>query len=162
MAEQKKMDLTKIIKVSKKKKSCNGFNSKWLSRCNKCGKIFIVWDTEMYNKPCPYCKNEGSKDKREKNIKKDNIFRINRRLYSEYKTLNILSPKENQLLVEFRETEFKSVLNSLISDYWFKPNENKYNLKEIKLIDKRGRKLIENDDFISLLEECYNLILPRA
>lgn len=156
------MDIIKIIKISRKKKNCTGYNSKWLVRCNNCGTIFTTWDTDMYNTPCPHCKNCFKTDNRNKTEKKEDIFRINRRLYSEYKSANLISAKENALLVELRETEFKSVLKNLISDYWLKPNsEYKYCLKEEKLIDKRGRDLIKNENFIKLLEECYDLIYPR-
>ena len=158
-----KMDITKIIKISRKKKSCGGYNSKWLVRCNNCGEIFIVWDTDMYNCPCPHCKNNLKVDSRNTTEKKEKIFRINRRLYSEYKSTNVISAKENSILVELRETEFKSVLKDLVSDYWFKLNEPyKYCLKEEKLLDIRSRSLLKNDTFMQLLKECYDLIYPRT
>ena len=161
-SKENKMDITKIIKTSRKKKSSGGHNSKWLVRCNNCGKVFVVWDTDMYNTPCQECNNILRIDTRDKQDKKEDLFRVSRRLYNEYKSSNILSPKENSLLVELRETEFKFVLFNLISDYWFKPNSNyKYKLKEEKLIDTRGRQLLKNEYFIQLLEECYDLLYPR-
>ena len=78
------------------------------------------------------------------------------------KTLYILTPKEMELLVNLRETKFKSVLYDLISDYWLQPQpKSKYTLKEEQLINKRGRNLLLNDNFIRLLEECYDFVLPR-
>lgn len=160
--KENKMDITKIIKISRKKKNCGGYNSKWLVRCNNCGEIFTVWDTDMYNCPCSHCKNNLKVDNRTTTEKKEDIFRINRRLYSEYKSSNVISAKENQLLVELRETEFKSVLKDLVSLYWFKPNDPyTYIIKEEKLIDIRGRNLIKNEVFLTLLKECYDLIYPR-
>lgn len=162
MKTTNKMDITKIVKVSRKKKTSGGYNSKWLVRCNNCGTIFTVWDTEMYNKPCRHCNNTLKIDNRDKTEKKNDVFRANRKVYNEYKTSNLISPKENKLLVELRETEFESLLKDLISDYWLKPNsEYKYKLKEEKLINNRGRQLLENEYFIQLLTECCDLIYPR-
>jgi DNA-directed RNA polymerase subunit RPC12/RpoP len=158
-----KMNITKIINISRTRTGEKGcYNRKWLVRCNHCGKIFEVQYSNMY-KPCKYCGSENTIiDTREEVTKKEDLFRTSRRLFNEFKKNNILTPKEMELLVHLRETKFKSVLYDLISDYWLQPQpKSKYTLKEEQLINKRGRSLLLNDNFIRLLEECYDFILPR-
>ena len=118
----------------------------------------LRWDTDMYNKACPCCKNEGEIQLHSEEDIKDNIFRIQRRLYSEYKTNNILSTKEVGLLSSFRETKFESTLKDLFSDYLFTTREYTLHRKVEWKISKRGEQLLKNSDFLDLLEECYNLL----
>jgi phage FluMu protein Com len=154
-----KMNFTKIIRVKRVAKPKVGYNSLWLIQCNVCGELMLRWDTDMYNKNCPICKNEANLYISSKETIKENIFRIQRRLYSEYRANNILTSKEVGLLSSFRTTEFKSILDALISDYWFLPKENSKQRKKEWMIDTRGKKLINNPDFLDLLKECYMLLL---
>ena len=154
---ENKMNFTKIIRIKTSEKS-RGYNSCWLIRCNICGQLMLRWDTDMYNKVCPICKNQGTLKIRTKEEIKDSIFRIQRRLYSEYKTSNVLTAKEVSKLSDFRETEFKSVLYNLISDHWFTPRNYTLHRKKEWKISKRGEQLLKNPDFMDLLEECFNLL----
>lgn len=149
---------TKIIRLKTSKKPKIGCNSLWLIRCNSCGEIVLRWDTELYNKPCPCCKDEGKITLPSKEEIKENIFRIQRRLYSEYKTNNVLSSKEVSLLSSFRETCFESSLKDLISDYFFKSREYTLHRKVEWKVSKRGEHLLKNPDFMDLLKECYFLL----
>lgn len=149
----------KIIRIKTSKKPRIGYNSLWLIRCKKCGELILRWDTELYNKPCPCCKDM---DKITMIINKEeikeNIFRIQRRLYSEYKTNNVLTAKEVSLLSSFRETCFNSTLKDLISDYFFRSREYTLHRKVEWKISKRGEQLLKNPDFMDLLKECYLLL----
>lgn len=159
MTDGKKMKFEKIIKIKVSEKPRGGYNSCWLIRCEFCGHIIFRWDTDMYNRGCPLCKNNVETfDSRTKEEIKDSIFRIQKRLYSEYKTSNMLTSKEVSLLLEFRETEFKSVLFDLIYDHWFTPREYTLHRKKEWKISKRGEQLLKNPDFMDLLEECFNLL----
>ena len=149
----------KIIRLKTSKKPKVGCNSLWLIRCNICGEIVLRWDTELYAKPCPYCKDEGKISLPSKEEIKENIFRTQRRLYSEYKTNNILSSQEVSLLSSFRETCFESALKDLISDYFFKSREYTLHRKVEWKVSKRGEQLLKNPDFMDLLKECYNLLV---
>ena len=149
---------TKIIRLKTSKKPKIGYNSLLLIRCNSCGEIVLRWDTELYNKPCPCCKDEGKITLLSKEEIKENIFRIQRRLYSEYKTNNVLSSKEVSLLSSFRETCFESSLKDLISDYFFKSREYTLHRKVEWKVSKRGEHLLKNPDFMDLLKECYFLL----
>ena len=153
-----KMNITKIFKVKVAKKP-SGQNSLWLVRCNDCGELFYVWDTVLYNRTCPKCHGLGQIPKRDKKDIKDAIFRFQRRLLSEYKRNNAISCKEVALLTEFRERESLSVLEDLLSDCFFKPSEYIIYRKVEWTIDKRGRELLNNQNFIDLLRECYCLII---
>lgn len=153
-----KMDFTKIIRLRRTSKPKGGYNSLWLIRCNICGEIILRWDTDMYNRACPVCNNAGVITKKDKKEIKENIFRIQRRLYSEYKSSNVLSTKEVGLLSSFRETEFNTILEDLISDYWFLPKHYEHPRRKEWMIDERGKKLIKTPDFIDLLKQCYLLI----
>ena len=152
------MNFKKIFRVKTSKKPKVGYNSLWLIRCNICGEIILRWDTDMYNKVCPCCKNEGYNELKTKEETKDKIFKIQNKLYSEHKPVNTLSATEVGILSSFRETMFESKLQDLLSDYIF-TNRN-YNLhrKVEWRISKRGERLLKNFDFIDLLKECYNLL----
>lgn len=153
-----KMNCDKIFRIKTSRKPKIGYNSLFLVRCKICGKLQLKWDTEMYNKVCPHCKNEGMIIYSTKEETKENIFRIQRRLYSEYKTNNILSTKEVELLSSFRETGFESTLKNLLSDYCFTTRNYRVARKVEWKISKRGEQLLKNQDFWDLLEECYKLI----
>lgn len=152
-------DYEKIIRVKTSKKPKIGYNSLWLIRCKSCNEIILRWDTELYNKPCPCCKdNDKIKLIMDKEEIKENIFRIQKRLYSEYKTNNVLTAKEISLLSSFRETCFKRDLKDLISDYFFRSREYTIHRKVEWKISKRGEQLLKNPDFMDLLKECYLLL----
>ena len=148
----------KIIRIKTSKKPKVGYNSLWLVRCETCGELCLRWDTELYNKPCPCCKDEGEITLPSKEEIKENIFRIQRRLYSEYRTSNVLSSKEISLLSSFRETNFESDLKDLISDYFFRSRKYTLHRKVEWKVSKRGEKLLKNPDFMDLLKECFNLL----
>lgn len=148
----------KIIRLKTSKKPHIGYNSLWLIRCNCCGEIILRWDTELYNKTCPCCKDVEQKVTVDKEIIKEDIFRIQNRLYSEYKTNNVLSSKEVSLLSSFRETMFESTLKDLIYDYFFTTREYTIHRKIEWKISKRGEQLLKNPDFKDLIKECYNLL----
>lgn len=144
------------LKISKKPK--NGCNSLFLVFCERCGRIQTKWDTEIYNKACPHCKNKNIISCLPEDEVKDNIFRIQRKLYSEYKTNNVLTPKEVELLSSFRETGFESILKNLFADHWFKTRNYTVSRKVEWRISRRGEQLLKNQDFIDLIEECYKLL----
>ena len=153
------MNCQKIYKVKTVKKPKMGYNSLWLIRCNICGKIVLRWDTDMYNKACPCCKNTPQEiQKRGKEEIKDSIFRIQRKLHSERHLNNIISGEEVSKLSSFRETEFESDLKDILSDYWLKTRTYTLHRRVEWKISKRGIQLIKNSEFIELLEECYNLL----
>ena len=152
------MKFIKIFRLKTSAKPKIGYNSLWLIRCSHCGELMFEWDTNIYNRVCPICQDSSIQNKRSDEEIKNNIFRIQRRLYDEYKTSNILSAKEVGLLSHFRDTKFESVLRNLMSDYWFGTREYTKHRKTEWKISKRGEQLIKNSDFIDLLSECYNLL----
>jgi phage FluMu protein Com len=156
--KKNKMDCKKIYKIRTSKKPKGGYNSLWLIRCNICGEIMLRWDTDMYNKACPCCKNEGYNKLQSKEEIKDKIFKIQEKLYSERSPINTLSAKEVGILSSFRETMFESDLQNLLSDYIFTNRIYHLHRKVEWRISKRGEKLLKNFDFIDLLKECYNLL----
>lgn len=152
-----KMNITKIFKVKRAKKP-QGYNSLWLVRCNDCGELFLVWDTVMYSRLCPKCKGIGEVKTKDSQEIKNSIFRIQRRLFNEYKRNNLLTCNEISKLRDFREIESESILSDILSDCWFKPYLYIVHRKIEWTIDKRGRELLKNNDFLDLLRECYYLI----
>lgn len=154
-----KMDIVKIIRIKRVKKPNIGFNSYFLVMCNHCHSVFGVWDTEMYNKSCPCCKNTAAPINESIEDLKQKCWNLNRRLFSEYKTSNVLTSRENTLLSNFRESLLIKDLEELILNHWFLPSDYKHsNRRKQWCITPRGRKLLENPDFIDLLQCCYKLI----
>ena len=151
------MKVIKITKVQRKKKPKVGYNTLYLVMCEHCGEIQLVWDTNMYNRTCPLCKDTGEIMSRDKVEIKDNIFDLSIRLYNEYKTNNTLSTAEMGRLSSFRETESLSELKELVQ-LWFRPR-TEYTVLRTKqhCINKRGRALLKNPDFMEMLKECYLL-----
>lgn len=152
------MNFIKITKVQRKKKPKVGYNTLHLVMCKHCGEIQLVWDTNMYNRPCPLCKDTGEIVSRDPKDIKDNIFDLSLRLYNEYKANNILSPAEIGKLSSFREIESLSALEELVL-LWFKPH-TEYTVLRTKqyCTDARGRTLLKNPDFMEMLKECYMLV----
>lgn len=155
----------KIVRTNRTRKGGKsiGFNSQWVIYCTKCGSIITdKWDTDYYNCPCPECKNEGkeitmSKEQLLKNMAKDidKLFCIKKRK-------RVLNSDEISLLTSFRETRFKSELDSLIHNFWFKPHD-KYLIKRTEelCIDNKGLSLLKNDTFMHMLKLCYDLAYGR-
>ena len=156
----------KIVRTIRKRKGgkSKGFNSQWLVYCTSCGALISEkWDTDFYNCPCPICKNEGKTPSITKNklLKEMEIYMD--RMYNPYKSEknNLLNRDENAILSSFRETRFKSELEDLILNFWFKPK--KYSVrKEVEYcIDNRGRYLLNHEDFMYLIKLCYDLAYGR-
>ena len=147
----------KIVRTNRKRKGgkSKGFNSQWVIYCTKCGSIITdKWDTDYYNCPCPECKNEGkeitmSKEKLLKNMAKDidKLFCIKKRK-------RVLNSDEISLLTSFRETRFKSELDSLIHDFGYINNNNQ---RRIYFTHREGDALyfgIYDSQDIDILRNC--------
>lgn len=155
----------KVVRTKRKRKGgkSKGFNSQWVVYCTKCGSIITEkWDSDYYNCPCPNCKNEEQKVTITKQELLEDMVKDINKLYFSQKKKNTLTSKENYLLTNFRETMFKSELDSLIQDFWFKPH-SKYitQRKEELCIDNRGLNLLKNDVFMHMLKLCYDLAYDR-
>lgn len=155
----------KIIRTKRKKKGGKsvGYNSQWVIYCTKCGSIITdKWDSDYYNCPCPCCKNEGTEITRTKEQLLHDMAKDLNVLYFSRRKKNVITSKENYLLTQFRETRFKSELDSLIQDFWFKPH-SKYIIQhtEEQCVDNRGLSLLKNETFLHMLKLCYDLAYGR-
>ena len=155
----------KIVRIKRKRKGGKsvGFNSQWVVYCTKCGSIITnKWDSDYYNCPCPICKNEGRETTTTKTQLLLEMEHCINKLYFSQKKKNTLTSKENYLLTNFRETHFKSELDSLIQDFWFKPHAKYITPRtEEWCIDNRGLNLLKNDIFIHMLKLCCDLAYGR-
>lgn len=148
----------KIVRIKRTKKPNGDYNSQFLIICDYCNCIYTAWDTELYNKPCPHCNTAAPVNESLEDLKQE-CWTLNRRLFSEYKTSNVLTSRENTLLSNFRESLFQRDLEELVLNHWFLPSDyKKSNRKKQWCITLRGRKLLENPDFIDLLQCCYKMI----
>ena len=155
----------KIVRTKRKRKGgkTKGFNSQWVIYCTKCGSIITdKWDSDYYNCPCPECQNKGQEIEVTKQQLLNNMAIDINKLYFSGKRKNTLTSKENYLLTNFRETMFKSELDSLIQDFWFEPHA-KYITQRTEewCIDNRGLNLLKNKTFMHMLKLCYDLAYGR-
>lgn len=156
----------KVIRTKRKRKGgkSKGFNSQWVVYCTACGTLIAdKWDTDFYNCPCPECGNKGKAPSLTKEKLLNKIGKYMDKMYNPYKSEknNLINRDENAILSSFRETRFKSELENLVLNFWFKPK--KYNVrKELEhCIDNRGRYLSNHEDFMYLLKLCYDLAYGR-
>ena len=155
----------KVIRTKRKRKGGKsvGFNSQWVIYCKKCGNIITdKWDSDYYNCPCPYCKNEGTEITATKEQLKNEIYNTSVKLFYPEHNKKVINSKEIGLLSSFRETMFKSELDTLVQDFWFKPHI-KYLVKRTEelCIDHRGLNLLKNKTFLHMLKLCYDLAYGR-
>ena len=156
----------KIVRTKRKRKGgkSKGFNSQWVVYCTKCGSIITdKWDSDYYNCPCPHCKNEGQKIVSTRQELLDEMSKDLDKLFNLFsKKKSILISEENYLITNFRETWFKTELDNLVLNFWFKPH-SKYITKRTEewCIDNRGINLLKNDTFMHMLKLCYDLAYGR-
>ena len=155
----------KIIRTKRKRKGGKsvGFNSQWVVYCTKCGSIITdKWDSDYYNCPCPCCKNEEKEIVISKEQLLKDMARDIDKLFCIQKRKRLLTSNEIGLLTSFRETKFKSELDSLIHNFWFKPH-NKYIVQRTEelCVDNRGLSLLKNETFLHILKLCYDLAYGR-
>ena len=156
----------KVIRTARKRKGgkTKGFNSQWLVYCTACGALITnKWDTDFYNCPCPKC---GNQEKvpittKEELLKEIGIYMD--KMYNPYKSdkHNLINRDENAILVSFRETRFKSELEDLILNFWFKNKKHNVHKEVEYCIDNRGRYLLNHENFMSMLKLCYDLAYGR-
>ena len=163
-SKEKQMKAVRITRTEKRRKPKGGYNSLELLYCEICGELSIRFNTDRYNLPCPKCKNQKKEINKKKETLLQEIFSLNSLLYVTHKNdkRNTIKKEENTLLSSFRETRFKSTLDTLVQDYWFKPHSKYIVPRKIESsIDNRGQRLLANETFMLMLKLCYDLAYER-
>ena len=157
----------KVVRIKRKRKGgkSKGFNSQWVIYCTACGKLITdKWDTDFYNCPCPDCGNKGKFPESTKKGLLDEIGKYMDKMHNTEKDdkRNLISQDENAILASFRETRFKSELEDLVLNFWFKPHSKYVVRKETEnCIDSRGQYLLNHKNFMDMLKLCYDLAYGR-